>query len=159
MMQKIRASAADWLGQRSGRERLLLGIALAFGIAWLGLAAVWQPLRQHRAELESRIARYDSGLATLENPAFLPAETEIGSSDSRPVPLILTESAAVFKLVIRRLEADGAGARVVLEEAPFEQIILWLEALEHDHGLRVGDIEMTRKPAPGVVSTTLALQR
>ena len=159
MMQKIRVSGADWLAKRSGRERLLLGIALAFAIAWLGLAAVWQPLRQHRADLESRIARYDSGLAALENPAFSPAETEIGSSDSQPVPLILTDSAAVFQLVIRRLETEGAGARVVLEEAPFEQVILWLEALERDHGLQVSDLEMTRRPAPGVVSTTLALER
>ena len=159
MMQKIRVSVADWLTERSGRERLLLGIALAFAIAWLGVAAVWQPLRQHRADMETRIARYDSGLAALENLAFSPAEPESGTSDSRPVPLILTDSAAVFQLVIRRLEAEGAGARVVLEEAPFEQVILWLEVLERDHGLRVSDLEMTRRPAPGVVSTTLALER
>ena len=158
-MQKIRISVTDWLAERTGRERLLLGIALAFTLAWLGVVAVWQPLRQHRADLENRIARYDSGLAALENPAFATPDPENTTNDSRPVPIILTESAAVFKLVIRRLEAEGTGARVVLEEASFEQVILWLDALERDHGLRVSQIEMTRKPAPGVVSTTLALER
>ena len=53
----------------------------------------------------------------------------------------------------------GNGARVVLEEASFDQVILWLEALKREHGLYVSDLEMTRRPAPGVVSTTFALER
>ena len=65
----------------------------------------------------------------------------------------------MFQLVIRRLEDEQNGARVVLGEATFEQVILWLELLERDHGLRVIELEMTREPAPGVVSTTLVLER
>ena len=158
-MEKLRAAVLPWLAQRTPRERMLLCVALVCAVAWLGVVALWQPLRQHRADLQDRIARYDSGLAALENPAFSAPDPLAAPRDSRPVPVILTDSAAVFQVVIRRLEAEPAGARVVLEEAPFEQVILWLEALERDHGLRVSTLEMTRRPAPGVVTTTLALER
>ena len=95
----------------------------------------------------------------LQNPGFNAPDPEAIAADSRPVPIVITDTAAVFQLVIRRLEAEGTGARVVLEEATFQQVILWLEALERDHRLRVRDLEMTRRPAPGVVSVTLALER
>jgi general secretion pathway protein M len=159
MRQEIRAGVIDWVEQRSSREKLLLGVALVFAVVWLGFAAIWQPLRHHRADLETRIARYDRGLAALQNPGFSAPDPQNTIIDSRPVPVILTDSAAVFDVVIRRLEADGTGARLVLEEATFEQIILWLEALERDYSLHVTELEMTRRPGPGVVSTTLALER
>ena len=159
MMNPLRATVQDWLTLRSPREKGLLGVALVFAVLWLGVAAIWQPMHQHRANLEAKIARYDSGLAALHSPAFSAGDPLIPAADSRPVPVILTDTAAVFHLVIRRLEAQGSGARVVLEEATFEQVILWLEALERDHGLRVSDLEMTRRPAPGIVSATLALER
>lgn len=158
-MQKILVWLTDWAALHSGRERLLLGVAAGFILVWLGVVAVWQPLRQHRADLEARIARYDRGLAAIEIPTFAAPDLQDGITDSRPVTLILTDSAAVFNLVIRRLEAAGNGAQIVLEEATFEQIILWLEAMKRDDGLRVTSLEMTRRPAPGVVSTTLALER
>lgn len=159
MIDVWRASLQDWVAQRTDRERLLLGAGLILAVSWFGIAVVWQPLQLHRANLEARIARYDSGLAILQNPAFSVADPGAPAADSRPVPIIITDSAAVFQLVIRRLEAEGSGARVVLEEATFEQVILWLEALERDHGLRVGDLEMTRRPAPGIVSVSLGLER
>lgn len=159
MMDGWRASLQDWIGQRTDRERVLLGAGFLFAVMWFGITVVWQPLRLHRANLEATIARYDSGLAALQNPAFSVADPQAPAADSRPVPVIITDTAAVFQLVIRRLEAEGTGARVVLEEATFEQVILWLEALERDHSLRVRDLEMTRRPAPGIVSVSLGLER
>lgn len=158
-MKKIHVSVFNWISERSGRERILLGAGLAAVLVWIGVAAIWQPLLLHRTDLEARIARYAKGLAAVENPTFVAPDLQNTAIDSRPVPLILTDSAAMFNLVIRRLEAAGTGAQVVLEEATFEQVILWLEALKRDHGLRVSTLEMTRRPAPGVVSTTLALER
>ena len=154
-----RAALQEWIAQRTDRERVLLGVGFLFALLWFGIAVVWQPLRLHRAHLEATIARYDDGLAALQNPAFSVADPQAPAADNRPVPVIVTDTAAVFQLVIRRLEPEDTGARVVLEEATFEQVILWLEALERDHGLRVRDLEMVRRPAPGIVSVSLGLER
>ena len=159
MMDQYRAIAQDWFMQRSPRERLLLGLLAICALVWIAVAVIWQPLRQHRAALENKIALYDAGLTALQNPAFDVRSGVSAIIDNRPVPLILTESAAVFQLAIRRLESEGAGARVVLEDASFEQLILWLETLKREHGLNVSALEMNRKPAPGVVSTTFAVER
>lgn len=159
MMDAWRASLQGWIEQRSGREKVLLGAGLALAVAWLIIAAVWQPLRSHRANLQVEISRLDRGLAALQNPGFNLPDANPPAIDSRPVPVVITDTAAVFQLVIRRLEAEGTGARVVLEEATFQQVILWLEALERDHDLRVRDLEMTRRPGPGMVGVTLALER
>ena len=159
MMDTWRATLQDWTAQRSTREKLLLGLGLVLALLWLGITAVWQPLRLHRANLEVKISRLDRGFAALQDPGFNLPDAEATAADSRPVPVVITDTAAVFQLVIRRLEAEGTGARVVLEEATFQQVILWLEALERDHGLRVRDLEMTRRPAPGIVGVTLALER
>ncbi|WP_426036266.1 type II secretion system protein GspM [Cypionkella sp. TWP1-2-1b2] len=159
MMDQYRAIAQDWFMQRSPRERLLLGLLAICALVWIAVAVIWQPLRQHRAALENRIALYDAGLTALQNPAFNARTGAAAIIDNRPVPVILTESAAISQLAIRRLESEGAGARVVLEDASFEQVILWLETLKREHGLNVSALEMTRKPAPGVVSTTFALER
>ena len=159
MMDAWRTSLQDWTAQRSAREKVLLSAGLALALLWFGIAAVWQPLRFYRANLEVRIARLDRGLAALQNPDFNLPDANTPAVDSRPVPIVITDTAAVFQLVIRRLEAEGTGARVVLEEATFQQVILWLEALERDYGLRVRDLEMIRRPAPGMVGVTLALER
>ena len=159
MMDAWRAALQDWISQRTERERVLLGAGFLLAMLWFGIAVVWQPLQVHRANLEAKIARYDIGLAALQNPAFAVAGPQAAAADSRPVAVIITDTAAVFQLVIRRLEAEGTGARIVLEEATFEQVILWLESLERDHGLRVRDLEMTRRPAPGIVSVSLGLER
>ena len=159
MMDKYRAIAQDWFLQRSPRERLLLCVLGACALVWIAVSVIWQPLRQHRSALENRIALYDVGLTALQNSAFDARKGTAMIVDNRPVPVILTESAAVFQLAIRRLESEGAGARIVLDDASFEQVILWLEALKREHGLNVTALEMARKPAPGVVSTTFALER
>jgi general secretion pathway protein M len=158
-MQIYRSRLAEWIDQRSPRERVLLIVGLGLGLLWLGVTAIWQPLRQHRADLQTRIALYEAGFAALQNPNFSAQGTASAVLDNRPIPVILTDSAATAQVTIRRLEAEGAGARVVLDDAPFDRVILWLEILNREHGLNVREIEMTRKPAPGVVSTTFALER
>ncbi len=160
MMMRLQTGLRDWLAQRTARERVLLGAAVALAAVWLVVFAVWQPLLAQRAALADRIARHDRGLAALaaQGPSDA-AASATPAATARPVPELLTAAAATFQLVIRRLEAEGAGARVVLEEAAFAQVILWLEALERDHGLRVADIEMTRRPAPGMVGVTLSVER
>jgi general secretion pathway protein M len=152
------AAAGDWLAGRSLRERLLMALAAALAAGWIAIAVVWQPLVRHRAALEDRIARYERGLTALES-AGLPAAASPAVTDDRAAPVILTDSAAQFDLAIRRLETDGAGARLVLEDTSFDGIILWIEALERDHGLTVTDIEMSRRPSPGIVGATFAVDR
>ncbi|NUB42763.1 type II secretion system protein M [Fertoebacter nigrum] len=146
----------DWLALRTPRERLLLGAMLALGLVWLVHAALWQPLAARQAALADRIQRHDRALVLLQSQ---PARAASAPADTRPLNVIVTETAAAFGLVIRRLEPEGESLRLVLDEAPFDAVILWLEAVERDHGLTLAALDLQRRPAPGVVNASLTLER
>ena len=146
-----------WWEARVPRERLLLSVLMVVLGIWLIFAAIWQPLQSARLRLGDQIARQDRALSVLQSqPAAVETETV---PDDRPLANVITDSVAAFQLTIRRLEPEGPRVRVVLEDAPFDAVILWLDAVQRDQGLRVSEIELTRRPAPGVVNAVLALER
>jgi general secretion pathway protein M len=139
---------------RTPRERvMLLGLG-AVTLFWLAIAGIWQPLLAQRAALTNQIARYDRAAEMLASPVQAVAPT-----DPRAVPVIITESAATFQLTIRRLQPTGDQVQIVLEDAPFEGVLLWIEALTTDHALQLQSLALTRRPAPGVVAATLTVAR
>lgn len=151
------ASVLSWWEERVPRERLLLFAMMVVLGVWLALVAIWQPLQAARSRLGDQIVRYQGALSVLQSQPVVAAP--VLAPDDRPLNIVITETAAAYQLTIRRLEPDGQRVRVVLDEVVFDSVILWLEAVQQDHGLRVTEIEMTRRPAPGVVNATLAVER
>lgn len=142
---------AFWV-DRTPRERvMLLGLGMVM-VTWLAFAGIWQPVQAQRAALTSQIARYQTAAQMLANPSQITSPT-----DARPVPVIITESAATFQLTIRRLQPTGDQVQIVLEDAPFEAVLLWIEALTMDHALQLQSLDLIRRPAPGVVAATLTV--
>ena len=154
------AAFGDFIEARSPRERVLLGAGLLAGAVYLAVTLVWQPLQEQRGALADRIARHDRALSALAaQPALSAAPNDLAADDPRPLNIILTETAADFQIAIRRLEPEGQSAALTLDDAGFETVILWLDALEADQGLRLNSIELTRRPTPGTVSARLVLER
>lgn len=146
-----------WWQARAPRERLLLNVLMVLVAVWLAFLTIWQPLQAARGRLGDQIARHERALSVLQSQPVVAAT--VSAPDDRPLNVVITETAAAFQLTIRRLEPDGPRISVVLDEAPFDAVMLWLEAAARDHGLRVTELELTRRPAPGVVNATLALER
>ncbi|MES2665539.1 MAG: type II secretion system protein GspM [Pseudomonadota bacterium] len=144
---------AALLADRTPRERrMLVGLAVV-AVAAGSIAGVWQPLRAQNAALADSILRHERALAQV---LALPAQADV--PDARPAPVIVTEAAETFGLQIRRLQPQGSAVQVALDEAAFDAVLLWVEALERDHGLRLADLTLTRRPAPGTVAATLTLE-
>ena len=135
-----------WWEARAWRERLLLALLMVVIATWLAFAVILQPLHVAHGRLGDEIARYERALSVLQSQPVVTAP--VSAPDDRPLNIVITETAAAFQLTIRRLEPDGARIRVVLDEAPFDAVVLWLEAAQRDQGLRVTELEMTRRPAP-----------
>jgi general secretion pathway protein M len=149
--------AAGWFEGRSPRERWLLVVGGAAVLAWIALTFVWQPMEARRDELHRQVALYERALVALQaDPA--PAAAAV-PADGRALNAIVTEAAGGFDLTIRRIEPEGDRLRVSLDEALFDTVILWLEAMQRDSGLHVAELDMSRRPAPGVVDATLVLER
>lgn len=147
-----------WWTHRSPRERILLGLLIFAMGSYVLAIGVFRPLLATRAAAISSIVWSDAALARL---ASAPQETEhrpmLMADES--VASVLTSTATVFGLTIRRIEAEAEGVQVVIEDAEFADVIRWIATLEHDYGLRLVALEMDRRPEPGVVSARLGVVR
>lgn len=144
-----------FLADRTPRERvLLLGLTVTAIVA-AAVLGVWQPLRAQNAAFADALNRTERAARQVAN---LPAQTDSVVPDARPAPVIITEAAESFGLQIRRLQPQGSTVQVALDDAAFDAVLLWLEALERDHGLRLADLALTRRPTPGMVAATLTLE-
>ena len=105
-----------------------------------------QPLLAARAEALVSIARSDQALARLSALPEGEAMAPISAADG-PVAAVITETAGDFGLTIRRIEPEGDGARLSVEDADFGAVLNWIAALEADNGLRV--VVRLHGPTPG----------
>ncbi len=150
------SALASFLARRSLREKLMLAALAVVALIWLAVTQVWQPLQAQKADILARIPRIERALPLLQSaPGPLMAQ----APDSRAIPSVLTDAADTFGLKISRLQAQGDGAQLTLEDAPFDVVLLWIEALQRDDAVHLVDLTLTRRPAPGVVATTLTMER
>jgi general secretion pathway protein M len=146
---------AFWVA-RTARERVLIAILVLFAAVFLVVTTVWQPLLRHRIALTDDIARYARATTAL---SAIPAGLTVPVTADMPLPSVITDTAATFQLTIRRLQPSEGAADITLDDAPFDAVLLWLDALERDHGLRIINLTLTRRPEPGLVATNLMIGR
>ncbi len=143
-----------WWVERSLREQILLAaLSVALILAAL-LLLVIAPLRAERADALARIrvaALLEARLRAGEGNPVARARIQRGTASA-----ILTDSASAARLTIDRIEPEGGGTRVVIADAPFDQVLRWIADLEATSRLRVSQSSIVRK-SPGIVSTTLVI--
>lgn len=145
--------AGDWWNERSERERLLVGGMLATALVALLVVTVIAPLRAMRSD----------ALADIRNASLLEAQLRAGRPGSAgrirrgSAQAIVTESAAAAKLAVQSVTAEGGDTRVVLSDAPFEQVLQWVADIERTSRLRVIEANIAHKGAPGLVGASVLL--
>ena len=154
----MKAVLVTMLDDRTPRERMLIAGAATLLVFWAIFAQVWQPLWASRAALEAGILRTDQMLARVQRLPP-PANATPVAADDRPLAVIATATAQDMGLQVRRLQPQGDAVQVVIEDAPFDFVLLWIAALERDHALRLTELTLSRRPAPGTVAATLTLER
>ncbi len=148
-------AAGRWWGDRTTRERWLIGVMLAVA-AIVGVERlVWHPLLLARQTALIDIARYDRIAAQLR--AAGPDVARIAAARSGSLSSVVTERAAKAGLTIARIEPQGADVVVSLDGVGFDALADWLAALDRDAGVTVVDLKADRRPDPGVVTAQVTL--
>ena len=152
----------------SPRERRILVVAAVLILVVLPYWLVWQSLGEQAERMERSVAGLYEDVAWMQAAAERVSRLHPGDAATTPAtadrsPLSVIDRTAregPLSGTVRRVQPEGAGAvRVWLEDAPFDDLVLWLGTLERDYGLRVTSLVVDRQPPEGRVSARLSLER
>jgi type II secretory pathway component PulM len=144
-----------WLKTLWGRRMILGSIILALA-AYLVLETAVRPLLAARTEALASIARSELIRSRLADPTRVWQDDREGDE---PVSAVVTKTAAAHGLTIRRIEPAGGEAKLLIENADFNEVITWIAELEIEQGLRVVTLDVNRTTDPGFVDATMAVRR
>jgi general secretion pathway protein M len=144
------------LANLSPRERALVLVVLPLALLFAAYQFAWLPLNDLRGAREAEIAGYRLVVQTASEAGTAPAAPE--SPDAAPLAARVTQSAEAAGLSLSRLEPEGDRLRVLVAEATFAQVVLWISDLEAEEDVTLAAIELDRRTAPGAVSARLLLE-
>ncbi|MGE0486275.1 MAG: type II secretion system protein GspM [Gammaproteobacteria bacterium] len=149
------------------RERRVLGGGTLVLLAALLYVGVWEPLATRHAFLAGQIDGQVRVLAELETIAARaatlapqPAGPHTALSSGQAPIAFVNASAAEHGLApyLRRTLPRDDGVTVTLAEAPFDELVSWLVALQGGHGVAADRVMLSRVVTkPGTVTGNLNL--
>ena len=158
----------QWYSNLQARERLMVLATSIVVIITLFYIIVWEPL--HKG-LDGAQVQYQANLKNLQWMQQAAAQVRTlkasggrirSTNSNQPVSLLVEQSAAIsaIKPNLSKLESSGKdGARVALDGASFDQMLLWLSTLEQTHGVPVTSASIERADKPGTINARLSFTR
>lgn len=157
----------DWFLGLSARERVLVGAAAGLTAFGLVVLLILRPIFGGAARAEARVEDKQELLAELDQVASRigpqsggNASGVQGGGQSLVVVVDRTTRSRGLSAFLRRNQPDGdQSIRLRFENAPFDQLVEWLAALEASHGLTATNASFDSAKEPGRTNCTLVLAR
>lgn len=148
------------------RERQLLRTgAIVLGLV-LGYLAIWAPWQRQLSQLRLNAPQDRAKLETMRQQAqqIATLRAQGASSGARGGNLLaaIEQTAQLYGLrgSLARIEPDGpTGARLNLQNANFNAVLVWLNELQNRQGVRVESADFEGQPAPGMVNGRIVLRQ
>ena len=153
-----------WFLGLAPRERWLFGGAAALVALLLVYLLVVEPLQQRRAMLERGVVAQRELLGWMRD-AIVPLRggtTAPAGSRGQSLFAVVDRSARATVLAgaLQRVQPEGqASVRVWFEDAPFDDLVRWVAALQREHGVTVNTLSVERTDTAGLVNARLTLER
>ena len=158
-----------WFAALAPRERVMviaagavLSLGLVYVVLWEGLAGGVDRLEQ--SVQEQRVLKQWMEQAAVQAQRLRGASAGGPAAGAGASSLLSvadeTVRAANLGPAVKRMEPEGETVvRVVLEQAAFDDMVLWLGVLQRSHGVSVADLSVDRQAQPGRVNARLTLNR
>ncbi len=153
------ALANAW-GQRSPRERLVLGWIMALALAALVVAFVWLPLERLRTRLASEVPRLRDSVAALEREADTVRQLKampVRAGTATPAAALAGAPPTLVGAQVAPL--DDRRIRVTGSDVGFAALLDWIRSVQASHGLRVDSARLEALPTAGRVRVELVMAR
>ena len=152
-----------WFEQLQTRERqLVMAGLIVFGV-FLPYQLIWSPLIDRAERLEQQVSKQTKQLEWMRTSTQeikqLQGNATIKSSGSLLSQVEQTASQSKLRKSIRKIQPEGErGVRIWMDNASFDDVLLWLERLQKQHGIEVADFSVERQPEIGRANVRLLLE-
>ena len=150
-----------WFAQLNQREQaslLALGLALALYVLYM---FIWSPLDSMRDRLQ---VQNQGAAGTLQRVDAMVSEvlqlrdSGAHTNSRRNLTSLINQSTSRLQLQVTRLQPNSRGEiQVRLENAAFDDVLLWLHEMEYREGLLVREVSITQAGTVGRVNATVRI--
>lgn len=137
------------------REQLMVIVATVVIIVGIFYFMVWSPLNSSIEKQRSLIADQQELLTWVQQSANRAIQLrQSGQGAQRnfngSLPQAVNQTTARFKIAISRMQPQGQELQVWVDQAPFDSVVDWLNALEK-MGIVILQVDITEAEAPGQI--------
>lgn len=142
-----------WQGLNLREQRLVLAMGGA-SIVFLLYSLLWLPLNNSIAQTEQKLASRQALLTWVTDNTQKYQQVKATGSNKKStgsLSSIINRTANQQQLTITRMQPQGDTLQVWIDNAPFTQLLFWLEQLANNEGLQVQAIDLTQGDNKGEV--------
>jgi len=157
----------QWFNSLPSKEQWMVSGTGALIVITLFYLIVWEPIHVDLNTEQQKKQSQQEVLTWMQN-----ASVEVKSLRSsggvtirdknKPATLVIEQTImnAGLKPSVKKIESSGKnGARVTLNDAPFNQIMVWLNTLAKHNGILVVSANIERSDKTGKANARLTLER
>jgi len=158
----------NWHLSLTARDRMMLHFMVAIVSLTLFYLMLWEPIHKGLADEQLKYESQQNTLSWMQQAAAQVRTLKSSGNGhqikqaNQPITLVLEQSInnAGLKKFIKKIESSGSsGARVKLDQAPFNQILVWLNTINTHNGISVSSATIERGEKPGMVNAKLSFTR
>lgn len=158
----------EWYAGLGARDQrvLLIGVALAlvllvYGALWSPLVAAVEAKRAHVAEQEQALSWMQTAAGEVQRLRQAGGGQPGAASSGVSLMSLVDRTAKAGRLggAVRRVKPEGENlVQIWFEQAPFDDLMPWLESLRRDHRIAIDSAVIERLEIPGLVNARLVLK-
>ena len=167
MVQQLQ-QIKQWFNSLPSKEQWMVSATGLLIIITLFYLIVWEPIHvgleaeQQKQQSQKEILLWMQHAAVEVSALRSSGNRTTVRDKDKPATLVIEQAInnAGLKPSVSKIESSGKnGARVVLSDAPFNQILVWLNTLATHNGIQVVSANIERASKPGRANARLTLER
>ncbi len=158
----------QWFNSLPQKEQLMVSGTGLLVIITLFYLIIWEPVHvslqteQQKQQSQNEILLWMQQAATEVKSLRASGNRSTMRDKNKPTTLVIEQTIANagLKSSIKKIESSGSnGARVTLNEASFNQILVWLNTLATHNGIQVVSANIERGSKSGTANARLSFER
>lgn len=157
-----------WFASLEARERLIVATGGAAAVLIIVWGAIWLPLDRAHDGMRTSVSTWEESLADLKVVGARLAAADDGDAGPRVIsnesPVVIVDRTLRergLNRTVKRQQPVPNGIRVEFESVAFDDLVLWLGALQSDYAMTVqaASLSAASQAGPGRVNASLTLER